>query len=110
MAFIVTYWYILAIIVVAIGLYVSNRSLKGQVRTHALKYLLAAEKLVFTTTETKLNVVSDAAYRALPSVVQVLLSPATFELIVANIYNEVKDLVDDLSADPSVPVQKDPTK
>lgn len=102
------YWYVLAIVVLALAFYVTERSLKGKAKATALQYLLAGEKLVFTTTESRLSVVAAAGYVALPSAVKALVSPVAFELLVNNTYNEVKDLVDKLHADPSVPVSKNP--
>jgi hypothetical protein len=110
MILLVTYWYVWSIAVVALGFYVSNRALKGQIRTHALVYLLAAEKLVFTTTESKLTVISVAAYAALPAPLKAMVSPVAFEIMVTELYDEAKKLVDELHADPSVPAKLDPTK
>lgn len=108
LALLSTYWYVPAIIVITLGFYLVNRFLKGQARTTALKYLLAGEKLVFTTTESKLSVIATVGYTALPAAVKSMVSPVAFELTVTELYDEVRHLVDELHADPSVPVKKSP--
>jgi hypothetical protein len=100
------YWYVPAIIVLALAFYVTNRFLKGKAKSIALQYLLAGEKLVFTTTESKLSVIAAVGYSALPPFAKALISPIAFELLVTNTYDEAKSLVDKLHADPSVPVVK----
>jgi hypothetical protein len=105
MEFLAQYWYVLAFVVLALAIYLVNHYSKGTARATALRYLLAAEKLVFTTTEAKLSVVADVGYKALPSTVKTLISPLAFEVIVIRAYNEVKELVDKLNPDPIVPTQ-----
>jgi hypothetical protein len=106
MNFLVQYWYLIALVVVVAAIYGANRLLKGRAKAVALQYLLAAEKMVFTTTESKLTVVADLGYKALPVAVKALVSPVAFELMVTSAYGEVKGLIDKLNADPSVPAQK----
>lgn len=105
MDFIVQYWYVLALVVLVVAYYGVNRYLKGRVKSVALTYLFAAEKMITTSTEAKLSVVSAVGYKALPPIVRTMVSPMAFELTVISAYNEVKDLIDKLHADPSVPMQ-----
>lgn len=104
------YWYVLALIVLAVAFYLVKRYLKGKERSVALQYLLAAEKMVFTTTESRLSVVSDLGYKSLPKFVKAMVSPLAFELLVTSVYNEIKDLVNSLHEDKTAPVSKNPVE
>lgn len=105
MEFVTNYWYVLVLIVLVLVVFLVHRYLKGKAKTVALQYLLAAERMVFTTTESKLSVVSFVAYKALPAPIKAMISPLAFELLVTSAYDQVKELIDKLNADPSVPLQ-----
>lgn len=109
LVFLVTYWYVIAIVLVVLGFYIA-RQLKGTAKSTALQYLGAAEGMVFNSTETKLGVVSALGYKALPSVVKAVVSPSAFDVIVTACYAEAKKLVDDLHNDPTVPATKNEVK
>jgi hypothetical protein len=106
MDFITNYWYLFALVILALAMVGANRLLKGKAKTVALQYLVAAEKMVFTTTESKLSVVSIAAYKALPTAVKAIVSPFTFEMLMTSSYDEAKSLIDKLHEDPSIPMEK----
>lgn len=97
MAFLVTYWYLFAIVLVALAVLSIRYHLKGKARTTALKYLLAAEKMLFTNTDSKLAIVSTVAYDALPSFLRVFITPSAFKMLVTISYDEAKKLIEELS-------------
>lgn len=99
------YWYVLALVLLVLAVLVVNRYLKGRAKTVALQYLLAAEHMILTTTESKLSIVSVVGYNALPTPIKTIVSPLAFDLLVTSAYNEIKDLVAKLDTDPSVPLQ-----
>lgn len=99
------YWYLIALALVTLG-FAATRYMKGRARKIALQYLLAAESMTPTVVESHLEVVTDAAYAAVPAPIKMYITKDMFATIVKATYEEIKELIRMLHDDESVPLQK----
>lgn len=90
------YWWAFALLAIPFILILLHVMARGKAKVVALKWLAAAEKLVFYATDSKLVYVAQKAYSALSPRIKLFVPYALFSMLVMELYEEVKDLIEDM--------------
>lgn len=95
-------WWSIVLVICVGAFYFLKFFTHSKAKLEVLKYLYAASKLAFATGDAKVLFVTQVAYAALPKYIKVFISSSVFDVIVASLYDELKDLVKELhdQADP----------
>lgn len=89
------YWWVAGIAVLPIILFAMRNMAKTKAKMVALKWLAVAERMIFETGDDMITFVAQQAYGILSSRIKLFIPYAVFNILVRELYDELKDLIEE---------------
>lgn len=89
------YWWVAGLAVLPILFLLLRHMAKTKAKMVALKWIAIAERMIFETGDEMITFVAQQAYGLLSSRVKLFIPYAVFNILVRELYDELKDLIEE---------------